>query len=71
MSLEQKSSHGDIEIYTDICFQSASRMQFMGINKSKSTNVFLTPNRNMLAGKFVKPERFLAVLQEHIAFNAK
>ena len=46
-------------------------MQFMGINKSKSTNVFLTPNRNMLAGKFVKPERFLAVLQEHIAFNAK
>ena len=46
-------------------------MQFMGINKSYSTNVFLTPNRNMLAGKFVKPERFLAVLQDHIAFNVK
>ena len=32
---------------------------------------FLTPNRNMTAGKFVKSERFLAVLQEHIIFNVK
>ena len=27
---------------------------------------FLTPNRNMFVGKFVKSERFLVVLQEHI-----
>ena len=32
---------------------------------------FLTPNRKALAGKFVKWERFLAVLQEHIIFNFK
>ena len=31
---------------------------------------FLTPNRNMFAGKLViKSERFLAVLREHIIFN--
>ena len=33
--------------------------------------IFLTPNRNMFAGKFVKSEGFLAVLQEHIIFNVK
>ena len=34
--------------------------------------VFLTPNRNMFAGKFVgKLERFLAVWWEHIIFNVK
>ena len=32
---------------------------------------FLTPNRNMFIGKFVKLERFLAVLREHIIFNVK
>ena len=32
---------------------------------------FLTPNRNMFARIFVKPERFLTVLPEHIAFNVK
>ena len=32
---------------------------------------FLTPNRNMFAGKFVKLESFLAVLREHIIFHVK
>ena len=32
---------------------------------------FLTTNRNMFTGKFVKLERFLAVLREHIIFNVK
>ena len=32
---------------------------------------FLTLHKNMSAGKFVKSERFLAVLQEHIIFNVK
>ena len=32
---------------------------------------FLTPNRNMFAGKFLSPERFLAALREHTAFNVK
>ena len=33
--------------------------------------LFLTPNRNILAGKFVKSERVLAVLQEQIVINIK
>ena len=32
---------------------------------------FLTPNRNIFAGNFVKSERFLVVLREHIIFNVK
>ena len=32
---------------------------------------FLTPNRKMLTGTFVKLERFLAVLRGHIIFNVK
>ena len=32
---------------------------------------FLTPNRNMFAGKFVNWESFLAVFWEHIIFNFK
>ena len=32
---------------------------------------FLAPNRNMFAGKFVKSERILAVLWEHIIFHVK
>ena len=32
---------------------------------------FPTPNRNMFAGKFVKLERLLAVLWEHVTFNVK
>ena len=30
--MEQKSSYGDIQKYTDIFFESASRMQFLGIS---------------------------------------
>ena len=32
---------------------------------------FLTPNRNIFAGKFVNGEEFLAVFWEHIIFNFK
>ena len=30
-SPEQKFSYGDKQKYTDICFQSASRIQFLGV----------------------------------------
>ena len=33
--------------------------------------LFLTPNKNMFAGKFVKSERVLAVLREHFVVNVK
>ena len=32
-SLEQKCSYGDTQKYTDIYFQSVSRMQFLGVTK--------------------------------------
>ena len=31
---------------------------------------FLTPSRNIFAGKFLMSERFLTVLREHVIFNA-
>ena len=33
--------------------------------------LFLTPNRNMLAGKFVKSDRVLTVLLEQFVVNVK
>ena len=45
-------------------------MQFLGVKKWCSANAFfLKPNRNVFARKFVKWERFLAVLQENILFS--
>ena len=51
------------------CFKNA----VLGVKKRWSANVFfLTPKRNMFAGKFlVNSERFLAVLQQQIIFSVK
>ena len=38
--MEQRFSFGDIQKYTDIFFQSASRMQFFGVKKWYNRNVF-------------------------------
>ena len=46
-------------------------MHFLGVKNSVVQIFLLAPNRNMFTGKFVKSERFLAVLQEHIIFNVK
>ena len=59
------------EIYRNI-----QRFAFKVLQECSSRNgavqiSFLTPNRNMFTGKFVKLERFLAVLREHIIFNVK
>ena len=37
--------YGDIQKYTDIWCQSASRMQLLGVKKWCTANIFLTPNR--------------------------
>ena len=70
-SLEEKFSYGNIQKYTGICFQSASRMRSWTSRNYALQMFFLKPNRNMLAGKFVKSERLLAVLQENIISNIK
>ena len=58
-----------INIETDICF--ASRMQLLGVKKWCSANIFSDPRQKDVCWKFVKSERFLPVLREHIAFNVK
>ena len=60
--------------YTEIhgiCFQSALRMEFLGVKKWWSATVFFDTKQNMFAGKFVKSIRFLAALREHIILNIK
>ena len=54
LPLEQKFSYGDIQRYTDICFQSTLKMLFLDIKKGCSANVSLTPSRNMSARKCLK-----------------
>ena len=52
-------SLGDIQKYTDICFKSASRMQFWAARNGGVQMVFVKPNRSMFTGKFlVNSERF-------------
>ena len=42
-----------------------------GSRNSAVQMFFLTPNRNMFSGKFVKSERLLAVLWEYFIVNIK
>ena len=53
-SLEQKFSYGDIQKYTDICFQSATRMQFFGVKKWCSPNVFSDTKQKHVCWKICK-----------------
>ena len=65
-------SYGDIPNYTDICFQRASQICSSWAWRIDAVQIFfLASNRKILAGKFVKWDRFLAVLREHIIFNIK
>ena len=44
----------DIQKYTDICFQSASRMQFLGVQKWRSANVFSKTKQKYVCWKSQK-----------------
>ena len=46
-------------------------MSFLESRNRAVQMFFLTPNRNMFARIFAKPESFLTVLREDIAFNVK
>ena len=54
MSLEENISYGDIEKYTDTCFQSASLIQFWGVRKWCSANVFSNTKQNHVCWKICK-----------------
>ena len=49
-----KFSYGDIQKYTDICFQSATRMQFFGVKKWCSPNVFSDTKQKHVCWKICK-----------------
>ena len=62
------------EIYRNIQAFTFKVFQECGSWASRNDAVqmlFLTPNRNMFAGKFVKSERVLAVLLEQFVVNVK
>ena len=43
----------------------------MGVKKECSANIFSGTKQKLFAGKFVKSEGLLAMLQEDISFNVK
>ena len=49
----------------------APRMQFLGVKKWCSTNIFSDTKQKHVCLKFVKSERILSTLREHIIFNVK
>ena len=62
------------EIYRNIQALAFKVLQEYDALASKNGAVqmlFLTPNRNIFSGKFVKSKKVLAVLREHIVFNVK
>ena len=67
--MEQQFSYRDMQKYTDVCFQSTARIQFLGIKKW--CKKFFWYQLETSAGKLLKSERFLAVLREHIFLNVK
>ena len=62
------------EIYRNIqtfAFKVLQEHSSLASRNDAAQMFFLTPNRNMLAGIFVKSERFLTMLREYIIFNVK
>ena len=50
----RKKIYGDIQKYTDIWFQSASKMQFFGVKKWRIPNVFSDTKQKHVYWKFCK-----------------
>ena len=72
--LQLWNKHFLVEIYRNI--QAFAFKVFQECSSWLSRNgavqmFFLTPNRNIFTAKFVKSERFLTVLWEHITFDVK
>ena len=59
----QKEIYRYIQTFVFKVFQECS---FWASKNGAVQILFLTPNRNMFAGIFVKSERFLAVLRRHV-----
>ena len=53
MFLEWKFSNGDLQEYTEICFPSARRMQFLGVQKYFSVNIFFDTNQKNVFAEYI------------------
>ena len=63
-----------MEIYRNIqtfAFKVLQKCSSLASRNGAAQMYFLTSKRNIFAGKYVKSERFLIVLREHIIFNVK
>ena len=70
-SLEQKLSDRDIQKYTDICFQSASGMQFLSVQKWCSTIVFPITKQKHVCWKISKFRKVLACVLKAYYFKCQ
>ena len=53
-----KNIQKNIQKYTDICFQSDSRMQFLDVKKWSSTNVFSDTKQKHLSWEICQVKKF-------------
>ena len=67
--LEQKFPYGEIQKYTDICFQSATRMQFFGVKKWCSPNVFSDTKQKPVCWKICKVGKVFDCVTEAYYFQ--
>ena len=69
--LEQKFSYVNIQKYTNICFQGASRIQFLGVQKWCSTNAFSDTKQKNVGWKICKVRKVFGCVAKHNIFNFK
>ena len=72
LRLWNKNILADIQKHTDICFQSASRMQFLGVQKWCSANVFSdTKQEKHVCWKICKVRKVFGCVEEAYYFQCQ
>ena len=66
-----KKNYGDIQKYTEICFQSASKMQFFGVKKWCSPNVFSNNKQKHVCWKICKVRKVFGCVAEAYYFQCQ
>ena len=69
--MEQKFSYGGMQKLQTFAFKVLQECSSWASRNDSKQMFFQIPNRNMFAQKFLKTERFLTVLREHIIFSVK
>ena len=58
--LQRYTDYGDIQKYTDICFQSASKMPFLAVQKWCSANVFSDTKQKRVCWKICRVRKIFS-----------